>query len=201
MDKLKYTTYLAGPIEHATKDEMINPREDITKELYGYKEVGIYDPIKQESEKVGKESGEQVKYIQGLKKAGRYEQFFHNMWSIWFGQINENSDIIQVLQHLRMTKHIHGNTKAEFNCWGDAEAVVRSDFIIVYLPDTKTVGTHWELFLAALFRIPAYVILPDRSKTEANSTMLFGVMLSGGEVFYKIKDCTDHIKEKYNLVK
>jgi len=50
-----------------------------------------------------------------------------------------------------------------------------------------------------LFRIPVYLILPDAPKTDANSTLIFGIQVSGGEVFYSIKDCCKFIIEKYQL--
>jgi hypothetical protein len=87
------------------------------------------------------------------------------------------------------------------NCfWGDYEAVVRSDFIITYLPkDTKTVGTLLEVHICYLFGIPVYLILPDYTKTDCNSTLIDIVMKSGGEIFYSINEAVEFIKNKYKL--
>jgi hypothetical protein len=87
------------------------------------------------------------------------------------------------------------------NCfWGDYEAVVRSDFIIAYMPkDIKTTGTILEMHICYLFNIPIYLILPDHPKTEANSTLIDMVMKSGGEIFYSINDAVEFIKNKYRL--
>lgn len=87
------------------------------------------------------------------------------------------------------------------NChWGDYEAVVRSDFIIAYLPkDVKTIGTLFEIHAAYLLGIPVFLILPDQTKTAANSTLVDAVLKSGGDVFYNISDTVKSIKEKYNL--
>lgn len=198
-DRLKFTCYVAHPMEAAKAKSILESVEHIKKELNS-SDLGMYIPDEQEAAKVGKEPGEQCNYIRGLKKAGHYEIFHEEMWRIWFGIIDDNSDVIDVLRHLRMLKHINGNRIEDFKFWGDSEAVCRSDFIIVYLPDIKTVGTHWEMLIAALFRIPIYLILPDRPKTDANSTMIFGVeKLSRGKIFYSIKDCTKYIIEKYNL--
>jgi len=200
--RFKYTTYLAGPIEHVSDKEMKSWRDEITEKLESDKLL-IYDPVKQESNKVGKPSGQQVEYIKGLKRAGRWDFFFSEMWKIWFGQISENSDLIQLLTSLRMRKHIDGNYDHDIQYWGDSEAVVRSDFIIVYIPkETKTVGTIFEVVFAFLFRIPIYLILPDSPKTEANSSLLFGNQIANnGELisFYKLEDCVKYIKEKYKL--
>lgn len=201
-ERVRLTTYLAGAIEHVSKKEMTTWRDDISEKLKS-PDLLVYDPIKLESSKVGKPSGEQVEYIKGLKRAGRFELVFHEMWKIWFGNIGENSDIMALLEHLRMRKFVDGNRPEEMGYWGDAEAVVRSDFIVIYMPkDTKTVGTIWEQVFAMLFRIPIYLILPDSSKTEANTTLLFGNQISNnGELitFYNVNDCVAYIKEKHNL--
>jgi len=200
--RVKYTTYLAGAIEKATREEMEDWRKEITRKLSS-PDLLIYNPIEQESIKVGKKSIQQVEYITNLKRAGKWDLFFTEMWKIWFGAIQENTDLIQTLQNLRMRKYIDGNYRDEIVYWGDAEAVVRSDFIIVYMPkDVKTVGTIYEVVFAFLFRIPIYLILPDHTKTECNSSLLFGNLISNrGEVitFYKIDDCVKYIKDKYKI--
>lgn len=201
-DRIKYTTYLAGAIEHASNTQMKGWRNEL-KEKLNSKELAIYDPVTQESFKVGKKSGDQIEYIKGLKRAGRLDLFFNEMWKIWFGSISQNTDLIQLLTNLRMRKHIDGNTLNEFKYWGDAEAVVRSDFIIVYMPkDVKTIGTIFEVVFAFLFRIPIYIILPDVTKTETNSSLLFGNQISNnGELvaFYTVNECVKYILEKYKI--
>jgi len=198
-DKYKYTTYLAGAIEAVSKKVMKSWRDEISQKLDS-NDLLIYDPVKQENYKVGKTSHDQVDYIKGLKKSGNYDLFFKNMWRIWFGAISPNTDLTQLLTNLRMRKHIDGNRLEDIKHWGDAEAVVRSDFIVVYMPKkVKTVGTIYELTLAFLYRIPVYLILPDAPKTETNSSLLFGVQISGGEIFYTVNDCIDFVKDRYNL--
>jgi len=198
-EKIKYTTYLAGAIEHVSAKEMKSWRQVCHDKLIS-KDLLIYDPVAQESYKVGKPSKEQVDYIKGLKQGGHWEKFFTEMWKIWFGTIAQNQDLVPLLTNLRMKKHIDGNTKEEIANWGDAEAVVRSDFIVVYMPkDIKTIGTIFEVVFAFLFKIPIYLICPDASRTDTNSSLLFGVQISGGQVFYSVNECTKFIKEKYNL--
>ena len=203
-DRIKYMTYLAGGMENVKKSEMIDHREQLEKGLAS-PDLFIYNPIRQEEEKVGSQPGEHIKYVQGLKRGGHWGQFFEQMWAIWFGQINANTDLIQLLINLRIRRHIDGNHVSEAKCWGDAEAVVRSDFIIVHYPTTvKTVGTNWEMVFAMLFRIPIYLIIPDAPPTEANSTLLFGNMISNQQtseinVYRTISACVKAIREKYNL--
>lgn len=199
LEKIKYTTYLAGAIEHVSSEEMKSWRQEFHDKLNS-KDLLIYDPVAQESYKVGKPSKEQVDYIRGLKQGGYWDKFFTEMWKIWFGTIGQNEDLVPLLTNLRMKKHIEGNSREEIANWGDSEAVVRSDFIVVYLPkDTKTVGTIFEVVFAFLFKIPILLIVPDASKTDTNSSLLFGLQISGGQVFYTVNECIKFIKEKYNL--
>jgi hypothetical protein len=50
-----------------------------------------------------------------------------------------------------------------------------------------------------LFGIPVYLILPDVSKTDTNSTLIDIVVKSGGQIFYSINECCKFIREKYKL--
>lgn len=197
-EKVRLTTYLAGAIESASKEEALTWREKVTKEL-NYPDILIYNPITQESVKVEKEAMDHVNYITGLKRGGHWEHFMDEMWKIWFGDINKNSDFMEVLNALRLKKHIGGNKKSEISYWGDFEAVIRSDFIIVNLPNSiRTIGTIYEIVAAILFRIPIYLIT-DVPKTETNSSLIFGVKLSQGKTFYSLTECIAYIKEKYNI--
>lgn len=201
-ERIKYTTYLAGCVEHASKDEMTDFRKEITEKL-SCKDLLIYDPVSQEATKVGKESGKQVEYIKGLKRAGRYDLFYQEMWKIYFGAITINTDLVQLLTHLRMKKHIEGNRPRDLQYWGDAEAVIRSDFIVVHLPkEIKTIGTILEVTWAFMWKIPIYLILPTSNNTEENSSLLFGNMISNyGELksYYSINDCVKAIKEDFKI--
>ncbi len=198
--KYRCTTYLAGAIENVVKKEdAISWRNKITQALT-HPDLLIYDPIAQEASKVGKPSTEQCNYIAGLKRAGHWQKFYDEMRKIWLGQISQNTDLMQLFTNLRMRKHIDGNTKEEISAWGDFEAVVRSDFIIVYLPiSAKTVGTIYEVMTAFLFRIPIYLIVPDGTKTDTNSSLLYGVLMSGGKIFNSVASCIKGIKEDYKL--
>jgi hypothetical protein len=198
--RLKYTTYLAGSIESATKQEMTSWRKEI-KEKLNNPDLGIYDPVEQESNKVGKESGKQVEYITGLKQGGHWDIFGEEMSKIWWGKIDTMKlDKIRLLIYLYEKARLEGNYLTDFSYWGDYEAAVRSDFIITYYPkDIKTVGTLNEVHTCYLFNIPIYLILPDHPKTEENSTLIDEVMKSGGQIFYSINEAVTFIKEKYKL--
>jgi len=198
--RLKYITYTAGAIESVSSKEMKSWRTEIREKLNS-PDLGIYDPVEQESNKVGKESKNQVEYITGLKQGGHWDIFASEMEKIWWGNIDTKKlDRIRLLIYLYEKARLEGNYLTDFKYWGDYEAVVRSDFIIAYLPkDTKTTGTILEIQICYLFGIPVYLIFPDHPKTEANSTLIDITMKSGGEIFYSINDCVNFIKEKYKL--
>jgi len=201
-DKIKYTTYLAGGMENVKKSEMIDFREDIENKL-SHPDVFVYNPVKQESEKVAKGAGDHIKYVQGLKRGGYWDKFYDEMWKIWNGNISQNTDLLDMFKNLRMRKFIDGNYREEAKYWGDFEAVIRSDFIIVNLPlAVKSVGTIYEVMTAFLFRIPVYLIVPDGTPTDTNSSLLFGVMISNKQklrVYKTINECVKQIKEDYKL--
>jgi len=197
--KIKYLCYTAGAIEHVSTSEMKTWREEINSRLKS-PDLCIYDPVSQESSKVGKLSGEQVEYIKGLKRAGHWDLFMQEMTKIWWGNIIPDSHLAELFLHLRLKAITEGNFLEDLHKYGDYEAIARSTFIIVYLPkDVKTVGTIYEIMLAFLLHIPIYLILPDSPKTEANSSLLYGVMLSGGETFYTVNECCNYIIDKYKV--
>ena len=200
MNRLKYTSYTAGAIEAASNKEMKSWRAEVRERLAS-PDLGIYDPVEQEASKVGKESKTQVEYIAGLKQGGHWEKFNEEMEKIWWGKIDTTKlDRIRLLIYLYEKARLEGNYLTDFQFWGDYEAVVRSDFILTYLPkDTKTIGTILEVHICYLFGIPVYLILPDQSKTDANSTLIDTVMKSGGQCFYSVKEACDFIRDKYKL--
>lgn len=202
MRNKKLLTYLAGPMESLSTNEMSVWRNEIT-DLLKLHDVLIYDPVAEEARKMGKDPDKQIEYIKGLKQGGHWSKFYDEMWRIWFGDIDQNTDIIQLLTHIRMKKHIEGDSDSLFKHMGDAEAVIRSDFIIVNVPkDVNMVGTIYEVMIAFLFRIPIYLILPDSNNTNTNSSLLFGTQISNNgklKSFCKIKDCYSQICKDYKL--
>jgi len=189
-------TYTAGPMEAVSLEDMTGWRNEIAVKLKDL-DIDVFDPVEQETKKVGKDAEVSIAHMKQLKKDGDWGKFFKEMQKIWFGTISKNTDIIQVLTHLRMKKHIETETDTYFENMGDAEAVVRSDFLIAYLPDVRMVGTIYEVMLAFLFRIPVYYIIPDRKVNEANTSLLFGnMMANNGELkaYETIDECMAQIE-------
>lgn len=193
------TCYLAGFIEANPKDAF-NWRAEAYKALYHPEKLLVYDPIRQEASKTGKEAGKHVEYVIGLKKGGKWAKFNEEMDKIWLGNIKPTVDLSRLFELLRDRALIDGNRESELPAWGDYEAVARSDFIIAFMKkDVKTVGTIGEIFESMLLKIPVYLVI-DSPKTETNSTLLYWVMYSSGEIFYTLKDCIRYIQETYKLI-
>ncbi len=200
--KIKHTSYTAGGMENVKKSEMIDFRDQIDTKL-SHPDVFVYNPVKQESEKVDQGAGDHIKYVQGLKRGGHWDKFYQEMWKIWCGDISQNTDLLDMMKNLRMRKFIDGNYREDAKYWGDFEAVIRSDFIIVNLPiSVKSVGTIFEVMSAFLFRIPIYLIVPDGTPTDTNSSLLFGIMIANNKklrVYKSVNECVKQIKEDYKL--
>lgn len=199
-EKLRVTFYMACAIEHSNPTSQ-DWKVKIKQEL-GKPDVGIYDPIEQEANKTGKSTQEVCEYISGLKRGGHWDRFHEEMECIWWGQIKIplGCNKVSVMQIMRDRAIVDGNRRRDFGFWGDVEAVVRSTFIIAYMEkNVKTIGTIREITYAEMFNIPIYLIIPEQTKTDTNSTLIDMVKKSGGETFYSVNDCVKHIKEKYKV--
>lgn len=197
-NRVALTCYLAGYIE-AAPDKAFGWRDEVYKALYDPTQLLIYDPIRQEAVKTGKVALEHVKYVIGLKKAGKWDLFTREMNKIWLGNIKPTVDLGRLFELLKDRANVDGNRESEMSSWGDYEGVARSEFVIAYIKkDIQTIGTIGEIFEAMLLKIPIYLII-DTPKTDTNSTLLYWVMYSAGEIFYDTNKCIKFIKEKYNL--
>ena len=201
-DRLKLTIYLASAIEHnpiVNKGEKEDWKAIVKREL-SRPDIGIYDPVDMEAIKTGKTADEIRNYVNGLKRSGSWDHFHKVLSKIWWGDVSDATHRVEIMTLLRSRFLIDGNKREDLPYWGDYEAVLRSNFIIAYIEkNVKTVGTICEIHTCYLFQIPVYLILPDQTKTEANSTLIDLVIKSGGEIFYSVNDCIKYIKKVYNL--
>jgi hypothetical protein len=198
-EKIKFTVYLAGAIEKASKTEAISWREDIKNKLK-CPDIVFYDPVERETQKTGRKFQAQGEYIKGLKQSGHWSLFKEELRKIWFGSIRpEAGHVPDIFTFLRTRKMVDGNEERDLSFWADWEAVLRSDFVVANIDkDVQTIGTIGEILVAYLYRIPVYLII-NVPKTDANSTLLAWVLESGGDVFYSTNECSTFIKERYNL--
>jgi len=193
----RITTYLAGPIE---EDDSPEDWRKLIKEAIDSNDVFIYCPIEQEASKVGKNSKDYIKYISGLKRAGKKDRFMEEMNRIWLGNVQASKpDLLELLKLFKYRKLIDGNKKTDDLLWGDYQGVARSDFIIAYIKkNVRTIGTIGEIFLAVILNIPIYLII-DQPKTECNSTLIYWTLWTNGRVFYNVNDCIKFIKEVWKI--
>jgi len=206
-EKLKLTTYLASAIEHNKIVQNLE-KEDykkIIKKKLAHPLFGIYDPVEREGQKSGKDCQLANQYIKNLKKAGHMDIFDEEMDKIWWGNINSAYNKVDIMKTIRIDFLKNGNTIDDLNHWADYQAVLRSDFIIAYIEKAvKTIGTIKEIHTAYLFNIPIYLLLPDDTITDANSSLINMVRRSNGIIFTG-KLCTKnliiYLKEKYKLFK
>lgn len=204
---LKITTYLASAIEHnktVQEEKEENHKEIIKKGLY-YPSIGIYDPVEREQQKTGDNCQSANKYIKNLKRAGKWQYFDEAMDKIWWGDITPTYDKVDIMRAIRTDFLRNGNTIDDLNHFGDYQAVLRSNFIIAYLEkNVQTIGTIKEIHTCYLFNIPIYLLLPDNTVSEANSSLVNMIRDSKGEIFagdYCTNECVKYIKDKYNLKK
>ena len=201
--KLLITVYLASAIEHnqTVQDLAKEDHKEVIKKEFTSPLFGIYDPVDREGQKSGKDCQLANIYIKNLKRAGHLEKFDKEMDKIWWGEIDPGYDKIDVMRSIRNDFLRFGNTIDDLNHWADYEAVLKSTFIIAYLEkNVKTIGTIKEIHTAYLFNIPVFLLLPDDTVTEANSTLINMVRKSGGQVFSGsscTKELIKHIKENY----
>lgn len=191
------STYLAGFIEADAKNAG-GWRKEVTEAL-NFPELLIYDPIEKEAQKTGKPAGEHVAYTIGLKKGGYWDKFIDEMRKIWFGAVQPGVNRYEVIKQFQYRAFIDGNEERDASFWGDFEAVARSTFIIVYYKHgVPSWGTPAEAVLAFFLNIPIYVI-SDAPKSDMNSSLLWWVLGTNGEVFRSTNECIKFVKEKYKL--
>jgi hypothetical protein len=134
--RLKFTSYTAGAIEAVSNKEMKGWRTEIQEKLAS-PDLGIYDPVEQESNKVGKESGKQVEYIAGLKQGGHWDKFNEEMEHIWWGKIDTTKlDRIRLLIYLYEKARLEGNYRTDF-CVDEATQAITENGSIKYYNDLK----------------------------------------------------------------
>ena len=176
----KYKCYLIGAIEK-TGDEGVGKewRESITPKLTS-RDIFVFDPIKLEGEKMNLSSDEFLKKIDGYKRSGKWELFMEAMNAVWLGvdYLNNNK-----LKHLL----------------GDRDYVYHSDFLIGYLAENDELGgTIYECGMARDAGIPIYLVTRTR-KTDINSSLLWLILSSGGDLFRSFSSMLDFLDGKYNL--
>lgn len=203
--RLKHLFYLACAIEQVAGHSSAQDWKKKIRESLNSPEIGVYDPIEQEEAKTGKPSGEMCAYLKGVKQGGKWKQFYEGMNRIWWGATTPKMGFkIEMLKEFRKRAIVDGNYREDFSWYGDYEAVCRSTAVIAYIEkNVRTVGTICELHTAYLLDIPVLLILPDQTKTEANSTLIsisqnfYDETDEIGQIFSSIESCAGYIKKVF----
>ena len=176
-----YKTYLVGAMECTADKDFGKGWRDVLKpklEEYG---IYVFDPTREEKEKVGVDTKEFHKKLMGWKASGNWDIYTREMDKIWRGRTYLDEE--GKLRHLP----------------GDKDYVDQSDFITAHVnSNDRPCGTYVEIGMAWLFNIPIYLIT-DSPKTELNGSLLYFVLNSGGEVFRSTNEYLEYIIKEYNL--
>ena len=184
-----FCSYLIGSMECcADKDGGRGWREELTPDLKARK-IYVFDPTREEIEKVGMPSEELMQKLTGWQLSGNWENFVCYMRLIWKGksQLVDNPD---------------GTGKRLIHIFGDVDYVERSKFLIWRLKEgDKPGGTILELAIAWYRGIPVYMIT-DVPKSRINKSLLYALLDSGhgeGKVFPNKNSLLEYIDVKYQL--
>ena len=175
----KYKTYLIGAIEKTGNDDVGRGwRDHITPRLEGL-DIFVFDPLKLEGSKVNLNPEEFLEKLHGYKRSGHWEKFMEVMNKIWHGEPHIDDD--GQLSHTM----------------GDKDYVHHSNFLVGYLAENDDpVGTIYEMGLAKEAGIPIYLITKI-NKTVLNSSLLWLVLASGGQVFTSFNQLIEFLEKKY----
>jgi hypothetical protein len=187
--KYKFCTYLIGSMEKpADNDGGVAWREELKPELTK-RGIYVFDPTREELEKVGMPSEELMQKLTGWQLSGNWKSFIEHMQLIWKGKsqlVRDGEDGATRLIHI----------------FGDVDYVERSRFLIWRLKEgDRPGGTILELAIAWYRGIPVY-LLTDVPKSKINKSILYAVLDSGygeGRVFSHKSALLEYIDVKHNL--
>lgn len=187
--KYLFCTYLIGSMENpAENDGGVGWRADLSPDLKA-RGIYVFDPTREEIEKVGMPSEELMQKLTGWQLSGNWEKFIEHMRLIWRGK----SQLVEVSEN-HATRLIH--------IFGDIDYVERSRFLIWrYKEGDKPGGTILELAIAWYRGIPVYM-LTDCPKSKINKSILYALLDSGcgeGKIFSSKGSLLEYLDTKYQL--
>ncbi len=173
-------TYLIGSMEKtAQKDDGSSKREIFEKELL-LRNVYPINPCRLEKQKTTMTTDDLKTKMKGWVEGGCWDLFNEKAIEIWCGTdtVTEEGLI-----------HIPG----------DIDYVKMSDWITcIYNKGDSPVGTWFEVGIAMYFKIPVYLIT-DINKTELPKSLLQGIAVTKGEVFYNSNQYFEFIDKEHKL--
>ncbi len=180
-------TYLIGSMENpADNDGGVTWRRKLTPKLEERK-IYVFDPTREEIEKVGMPTEELHKKLTGWQLSGNWDKFCEYMRMIWRGK----SELVKD-DETKATRLTH--------ILGDVDYVERSDFLIWnHKEGDRPGGTIAELTLAWYRGIPVYLIT-ETPKHKFNKSLLYFILDSGhkeGKIFQNQNQLLEYIDDKY----
>ena len=163
----------------AQKDDGSSKREVYEKELL-LRNVYPINPCKLEKQKTSMTTDDLKIKMKGWVESGNLILFNEKAIEIWCG-----SDLVteEGLIHIP----------------GDMDYVRMSDWITcVYNKGDSPVGTFFEIGIAMYFKIPVYLIT-DVNKTDLPKSLLQGIAVTKGEIFYNSNQYFKFLDKEYSL--
>ena len=184
-------TYLIGPMEDTEANDggrgwRAKLREELAKrkDVDG-REIYVFDPTLEEQSKIGMESEEFHKKVQGWLASGNNDLIAEHGALIWKGKTY-------------LEKSEEGRARL-IHILGDVDYVTNSNFLIMRMePKDRPCGTFMEAGIALEHNIPIYVI-QTMSRTDYPGSFIHAVFATGGAFFYNETELLTYIDKKYKL--
>ena len=160
------------------------------------------NPVKNEPDKTGRTTVEQLKYLQGLWRSHSNEEFIKEMEKIWIADLNAVKKADFIVLHYEKTDKVIG-TVLEMTM---AQLVS----LLGHIPDGEYCSVEDKVHLqsasyhlkkAGLQAKPIYWVCREGGTTGINSTLKYIILLSGGQIFETYKSLTEFLDKTYGKFK
>jgi len=164
-------------------------------EVLGYRGI---NPVKNEPDKTGRTTIDQLKHLQGLWKTHNNEEFIKEMEKIWIADLNAVKSADFIVLHYEKTDKVIG-TVLEMTM---AQLVSLLGHIPEgdYCSETDKVhlqSASYHLKKAGLGAKPIYWVCREGGTTGINSTLKYIILMSGGQVFETYKSLVEFLTKQY----
>jgi len=184
-------TYLIGPMEEVEAGDSGRGWRNLISEKLSKRldangnPLYIFDPTKEEQNKIGMETEVFHKKVKGWLASGNNDLIAEHGGFIWKGKTY-------------LEKAEDGKAKL-VKILGDVDYVINSNFLIARMEKgDKPCGTFMECGIALEHNIPIYVI-QTMPRTEYPGSFVHAVLTTGGSFFYNESELLTYIDKKYKL--
>ena len=156
------------------------------------------NPVKNEPDKTGRTTEEQLKHLQSLWRSHSNEEFIKEMEKIWIADLNAVKQADFIVLHYEKTDKVIGTvlemTMAQLvSLLGHIpEGDYCSEADKVHLQSAS-----YHLKKAGLSPKPIYWVCREGGTTGINSTLKYIILMSGGLVFETYKALVEHLQKTY----